>query len=151
MAKNWIKLDWDWREDPKVMDFESRCGKAALVDVVGLFCLMGEFEGMVDLTDNGTRLRAERVIGKRGRALERLVDEAAASGIVDADAWRVHRVVTSERAARDWTARKSRKDAVAKATAAAAEKRAAQAAAEAEARRRIFGDADAETEAASQP
>ena len=36
MAKPYIKLDMDWREDPKVMLFEERYGKAALVDRVAL-------------------------------------------------------------------------------------------------------------------
>ena len=51
MAKLWMKLDVDWRDDPKVMDYEDRHGKAALVDLIGLFCCLAEFDGMIDLKE----------------------------------------------------------------------------------------------------
>ena len=56
MAKPYIKLDMDWREDPKVMLFEERYGKSALVDWVALMCLMGEFGGSFCLDDEATQL-----------------------------------------------------------------------------------------------
>ena len=63
-TKPYIKLDTDWYDDPKVLDFQDRYGKAALVDLIKLFCVLGEFYGTIDLKDNAQKLRLQQVLGK---------------------------------------------------------------------------------------
>lgn len=110
MAKPYIKLDWDWRDDSKVMLFEDRHGKAALVDLIQLFCLLAEFGGSLDLNDEATSLRAQKVLRKKPKALEAFIDRVAACGIVSEDGWRGFRRVGSERSVKDAKARQSRRD-----------------------------------------
>ena len=97
----WIKLDHHWRDDPKVMVYEAEHGKAALVDVIELFCLMSEFGGVIDLGDKGARLRCEKQLGLKGAKLDRFVDSVAACGIVSAEWWDARGIVGSERSLRD--------------------------------------------------
>lgn len=123
----WIKLDHHWRDDPKVMVYEAEHGKASLVDVIELFCLMSEFGGVIDLGDKGARLRCEKQLGLRGAKLDRFVDDVAECGIVSAEWWRERGVVCSERSIRDAEKRQRRRDAQATASAAAKAARAAKA------------------------
>ena len=123
MAKPYIKLDLDWREDAKVILFESRYKKAALVDLVQLFVLMGEFGGSIDMTDEGARLRVQKVLGKSAAETRRFIARCADCGIVSNDAWEAFQRVGSERSEKDGTARKKRRDYALAASAAAAEKR----------------------------
>lgn len=123
----WIKLDHHWRDDPKVMVYEAEHGKAALVDVIELFCLMSEFGGVIDLGDKGARLRCEKQLGIKGAKLDRFVDSVAACGIVSAEWWDARGIVGSERSLRDAEKRQRRRDAQATATAAAKAARAAKA------------------------
>lgn len=117
MARNFIKLDWDWREDPKAMDFESRHGKAAMVDWVMLMISMQEIPpleaspGIIDYNDNGQRLKLERNMGKKGKALERFVGWCAECGLVSADEWERFRHIGSSRSVHDAEARARRKEA----------------------------------------
>ena len=127
MANYFIKLDWGWRDDSKVMDYEDRHGKAALVDVIVLFCLMSEFGGCIELADRGARLRCERALGKRGKALDRFLEGVAECGIVKAE-WLAAGRVASDRSLRDGKRRQARREAAAAASEAAAAKRAAAAA-----------------------
>lgn len=83
MAKPYIKLDMDWREDPKVMLFEERYGKAALVDWVALMCLMGEFGGSFCLDDEATQLRVQKVLRKKAKATEQFLEKCADCGLID--------------------------------------------------------------------
>lgn len=123
MAKPYIKLDFDWREDPKVMLFEERHGKASLVDLVQLFCVLGEFGGCIDMNDEASRLRVQKVLGKKGRAVEQFLDRVAGCGLISADGWSGFKRVGSERSVKDGTARTKRRDYALSASAAAAEKR----------------------------
>lgn len=122
-TKPYIKLDLDWREDPKVMDYEDRYGKAALVDLVMLFCALGEGGGTIDMKDNGQKLHLQRVVGKKGKPLETWLDRVAECGLIDADAWHAVRRIGSERSIRDGTARQKRRQYAAEASFAAACKR----------------------------
>lgn len=124
MAKNYIKLDLDWDSDPKVMDYESRYGKAALVDVVRLFCAMGEFFGRIDLADNGQRLKLQARLKKKGRALDSFLERCAGCGIVSPEALHALRVVCSDRSLRDGEARLRRRESAAAASDASARARA---------------------------
>ncbi len=124
----WIKLDHHWREDPKVMLYEAEHGKAALVDVIELFCLLSEFGGSIDLGDKGARLRCEKQLGLKGAKLDRFVDSVAECGIVSAEWWESRGVVGSERSLRDAEKRQRRREAAATATAAAKAAKAARAA-----------------------
>lgn len=120
---DWFKMDVHWRDDPKIMLYESRHGKAALVDVVELFGLLHELYGCVDMNDAGHALLASKRIGKRGKALEKFFDDVAECGIVNEAAWRELRRVGSERSMRDADARKRRRDAAVTASEAASRKR----------------------------
>lgn len=124
MAKPYIKLDQDWRSDPKIMDYESRHGKASLVDVIQLYCVLGEMFGSIDLNDNGQRLRLQSVIGKKGKALDRFLDDVAECGIISAESLKIYRRIMSERSMRDGAVRKRRRESALAASEKAAESRA---------------------------
>lgn len=122
-AKPYIKLDTDWYDDPKVLDFQDRYGKAALVDLVKLFCVLGEFYGSIDLKDNGQKIRLQQVIGKKGKALTSFLDKVASCGIINAEAYKALQRIGSDRSIRDGTARKNRREYALAASQAAADKR----------------------------
>ena len=122
-AKPYIKLDTDWYDDPKVLDFQDRYGKAALVDLVKLFCVLGEFYGSIDLKDNGQKIRLQQVIGKKGKALTAFLDKVASCGIINAEAYKALQRISSDRSIRDGTARKNRREYALAASQAAADKR----------------------------
>lgn len=122
-AKPYIKLDTDWYDDPKVLDFQDRYGKAALVDLIKLFCVLGEFYGSIDLKDNGQKIRLQQVIGKKGKALTSFLDKAASCGIINAEAYKALQRVGSDRSIRDGTARRNRREYALAASQAAADKR----------------------------
>lgn len=122
MAKPYIKLDLDWRDDPKVMLFEERHGKSALVDVVQLFCLMAEFGGSIDMNDEAARLRVQKVLGKRGKSLDQFLARCADCGIVSKEGWDVLKRIGSDRSIKDGMARQKRRDYAIAASEAAAKK-----------------------------
>lgn len=124
MAKMWMRLDLDWRDDPKVMDYEDRHGKAALVDLIGLFCLLAEFDGTIDLKDNGNRLAAQKRLGKKGKALDRFLDGVAECGLISADAWHGALRVGSDRSVREGEVRRRRRESARAASEKAAERHA---------------------------
>lgn len=123
MAGFWMRLDWDWREDPDVMEFEDEYGKAALVDLIELYCVMSEFYGILDMNDKGQRLKAQRKLGMTKTELETFIDQVASCGLISQEAWSVLGKVSSERSIKDGNARRTRKEAALKASEAAAEKR----------------------------
>lgn len=101
-AAIWIKLDSNWLQDIKIIDFRGRYGKAALVDVIQLFILMQQYpDGLVDMTQARNVANAELIIGKKGKALYKFLDRAAECGLIDAGLWESFRHVTSNRAATD--------------------------------------------------
>lgn len=101
-AAIWIKLDSNWLQDIKIIDFRGRYGKAALVDVIQLFILMQQYpDGLVDMTQARNVANAELIIGKKGKALYKFLDRAAGCGLIDGGLWESLRHVTSNRAATD--------------------------------------------------
>lgn len=107
----WIKLDRDWLQDIKVIDFKRKYGKAALVDVVQLFILMQQYpDGLVDMNAERNVANAELIIGKKGRKLSEFLDRAAGCGLIDAELWDSFRHVTSNRAAKDAMRRTRQRD-----------------------------------------
>ena len=123
MAKPYIKLDMDWREDPKVMLFEERYGKAALVDWVALMCLMGEFGGSFCLDDEATQLRVQKVLRKKAKATEQFLEKCADCGLIDEVGLYTFRRVGSARSIKDGEARAKRREYAIAASEAAREKR----------------------------
>lgn len=121
MAKPYIKLDWDWREDPKVMLFEERYGKPALVDLIQLFCLMSEFAGSIDMADEATQLRVQKVLRKKAHGVEQFIEKCADCGLVSSEAWFSLRRIGSDRSVKDGEARRKRRDYALAASAAASE------------------------------
>ena len=119
----WIKLDYDWRDDLKVIAFEQEHGKAALVDVIQLFVLMSRCGGVVDLSDAPTRKLARDLLGKTDKKLDQFVGWCAACGIVDAGLWEACRHATSNRASSDAQRMRNRQDSAEAASRAAAAKR----------------------------
>ena len=122
-AKPYIKLDCDWYDDPKILDFQDRYGKAALVDLVKLFCVLGEFYGTIDLKDNGQKIRLQQVLGKKGKALTAFLEKVASCDIINAEAYKALQRVGSDRSIRDGTARRNRREDALQASQAAADKR----------------------------
>ena len=123
-AKPYMKLDTDWYDDPKVLDFQDRYGKAALVDLIKLFCVMADFYGTIDLKDNGQKIRLQQVLGKNGKALTAFLDKVASCDLINAEAYHGLQRVGSERSIRDGTARRNRREYALAASQAAADKRA---------------------------
>lgn len=123
---NFIKLDYDWRSDPKVAEFEVLYGKRNLVDVVEIFILMSRYKGVIDLNNAGVRRVVEARVGRRGKQLDAFLDRCAECGIVDAGLWHGMGHVTSERAARDAQKAYRRAECALAASRAAAERRASE-------------------------
>ena len=122
----WIKLDWNWREDPNMMEFEDEYGKAALVDVIQLFCVMSEFYGELNMNEKSQRLKAQKSMGMNEEHLRSFITNVAECGIVSHSKWVATGKVSSERSLKDGKARRTRKEASAIAAEASAEKRRSQ-------------------------
>lgn len=122
-TKPYMKLDLDWHDDPKVLDFQDRYGKAAVVDLIKLFCVEAEFFGSVDLKDNGQKIKLQQVLGKKGKSLTTFLDKVASCGLIDPDAYSALGRVGSARSMKDGKARANRRGYALAASEAAKKKR----------------------------
>lgn len=111
MAGLYIKLDHDWLRDPKVRTFRKQAGKAALVDLVQLFILLGRNKGRVDIHDYGQREDAMDVLGMSEQKMLRFMDQAAECGIIDRDLWASMGVAMSTRSVKDAELKAARSEA----------------------------------------
>lgn len=111
MAGLFIKLDHDWLRDPKVRTFKKEAGKAGLVDLIQVYILMGRNHGRVDLSEYGNMEDAKDLLGMSEQRVVRTLDLAADCGVINSELWHGVRVVTSNRALKDATAREKRSDA----------------------------------------
>lgn len=119
----WIKLDIDWCSDPKILGFRDQYGKAALVDVVNLFCALSEFEGKIDLSVPSQRLFLERTVGKTGKGIRTFLDRCASADLIKRGCYEAFGLVASERSMRDGVKRKRRREAAVDAGVASGEAR----------------------------
>lgn len=119
----YIKLDLDWYDDPKILEFQDRYGKASLVDVIKLYCALGEFYGQIDLKERAQALHLQKVLGKKGKALDAFLEKCASVNLIKADAYKAFRRVASDRSIRDGEIRRTRRQNAIDASAAAAEAR----------------------------
>lgn len=119
---NYIKLDWEWRRDPKVRKLRAMYGKGALADLPQLFILMSVHCGRVDLNDVGDELDATDRMEMSRERLDAYLAKCAACGIIDEDMLRMG-IVTSNRAVKDAVVRTSRAESAKAASDAAARKR----------------------------
>lgn len=122
MAK-YIKLDWDWADDPKVMEFRELNGKAALFDLVQFYIALSKVGGVFDFNDRQSVLVMQSTLGKRGKALMTFINKVAACGLIDKDAWEQLKRAGSDRSIKDAEAMEKRRDYAAEASKAAAEAR----------------------------
>lgn len=122
MAKPYIKLDMDWREDPKVMLFEERYGKAALVDWVALMCLMASSAAASALMTKRRSWRVQKVLRKKAKATEQFLEKCADCGLIDEEGLYTFRRVGSARSIKDGEARAKRREYAIAASEAAREK-----------------------------
>lgn len=124
MAKSrYVRLDLDWREDPKTMLFEELHGKAALADWVSVMCLMAEAGGGFSMAERGMSLRVRKALGMTEARCMKLFDSLAECGLITFSAWKSMRLVTSCRAQEDAERAAKRRTYAANASAAAAAKR----------------------------
>lgn len=123
----WIKLDYDWMRDEKVIELKARYGRAALVDAVNAFVVMAKCGGICDMARPAHAEWARLYMDKQGKALSAAFDRLAEVGIIDAGLWEGLGHVTSNRALADARAAADEDSAnrarTRKATEAAAEKR----------------------------
>lgn len=119
----YIRLDLDWREDPKTMLFEERRGKGALADWVSVMCLMAEFGGGFSMAEPGTVLRVRKALGMTEARCRKLFGDLAECGLIIPSAWEGTQLVTSRRAMADAERVAKRRNLAASASAAAAAKR----------------------------
>lgn len=122
-GSRYIKLDLDWRDDPKTMVLEERHGRGTLADWVSVMCLMAEFGGSFSMDDAGTVLRVKKALGKSAALCLKIFGQLAECGLIDAQAWERSRTVTSRRAMADAERAAKRRRYAADASAAAAAKR----------------------------
>ena len=123
MAKPFIKLDYDWREDPKVLLFEKRYRKAALVDMLTMFIVITDCGGSMSANDEGHMLKAQKALGATEAGVEKLLGRMAECGLIEPGAWEGLRVATSRRIREGYTESRARKERALSASKAAAEKR----------------------------
>lgn len=123
MAKPFIKLDYDWREDPKVMLYEKRYKKAALVDLVTMFVLMADCGGYVDSTDEGHMLKACKALGMGEDGVLKVFGRMIDCGLADKGAWERSGIVCSRRSIAAFESADRRRESALEASKAAAEKR----------------------------
>lgn len=119
----YIKLDMDWQTDPKILDAKSRYGKAFLFDVVNLFCALGEFSGVIFLSEPAQRLHLENKVGKRGKSLETFINRCIECKIIRGDWYKAFNKIGSDRSLKDGDKRAKVKENALHASAAAANKR----------------------------
>ena len=118
----YIKLDWEWRRDPKVRKLRAVYGKAMLADLPQLFILMGIHGGRVDLNDVGDELDAVDRMEMGRERLDAYLAKCAECGIIDAGMLGMG-IVTSNRAVKDAEKRISRVESAMAASEAASRKR----------------------------
>lgn len=126
MPKPYIKLDYDWREDPKVMVYEQRHKKAALVDLIEVFILMADCGGYLDTNNEGHMLKACKTLGKTPAGVRKILSQMAECDLIRKDGWEKRGIATSDRANRDAVAKDKRRENALAASNAAAEKRRAE-------------------------
>lgn len=98
----WIKLDYDWMRDEKVIEVAAKYGRGVLVDVVNSFVLMSKCGGLADMAKPAHVEWAKWYMGKRSvKALYATFDKLAEFGIIDRVLWDNFGHVTSNRAAAD--------------------------------------------------
>lgn len=111
--KPWAKLDFDFFEDKKVLELQSRLGVRGAYDWVKLVALWADpdfRDARIELSDNGTALKLQAKLGKSPSALAKYLDVLADVGLIDRQLWQAERVVTCNRAAEDAMARQNRRD-----------------------------------------
>lgn len=124
MAKPWIKLDLDFEDDPKLLDYFDRWGERDYKYIIRLFLSLGEFDGRIEYQkNNGHRLKLRKRMGLPEKQLDAFIGRCIEVGIVDPDGWREFGVVANGRAIRDGQARQTRRECAGNASAKAAEKR----------------------------
>ena len=124
MAKPWIKLDLDFEDDPKILDYFDRYGERDYKYIIRLFLALGEFDGRIEYRkNNGHRLKLRKRMDMSEKALDAFLGRCMEVGIVDPDGWREFGVVANGRAIRDGISRQSRRESAGNASAKAAEKR----------------------------
>ncbi len=119
----YVRLDLDWRDDPKTMLLEERHGRGSLADWVSVMCLMAEFGGSFSMDDTGTVLRVRKALGKSAALCQKMFGQLAECGLIDPEAWQRSKLVTSRRAMADAERVAKRRRYAADASAAAAAKR----------------------------
>lgn len=97
----WIKLDYNWMMDEKMVNLRSKYGKAILVDAVNTFVLMAKCGGMADMGKPAHAEWARIYLGKTGKALTATFDKLAECDVIDGSLWHALGHVTSRRAADD--------------------------------------------------
>ena len=97
----WIKLDYEWMRDEKIIDLRAKYGKAVLVDAVNTFILMAKCGGLADMSKPAHVEWARVYLGKTGKALYAVFDKLAEFGVIDPLMWEGFGHVTSDRAVAD--------------------------------------------------
>lgn len=135
MPKLWIKLDVDWEEDEKVMDYFDRHSEKEYKNLIRLFLVLGEFGGRIEYkANNGHRLKFRHRMKMSDKAAEAFIARCVECDILDGDAWREFGTLCNARALRDGEKRRNRNESAANASAIAAAKRS---------RRAVADDGDA--------
>ena len=124
MAKPWIKLDLDFEDDPKVMDYFDRHGERDYKSIIRLFLALGEFDGRIEYRDNnGHRLKFRKRMHMTDKQAEAFIGRCMEVGLVDPDGWREFGVIANGRAIKDGDARRSRRESAVNAGAISGERR----------------------------
>ena len=110
-AKPWAKLDFDWFEDPHVIELRSRLGVRGELAWARLVAIWADFrDGRIDLGAPGVRRLLEMKLERKGGALDALFKEMADIGLIDADLYAALGVVTCNRATEDAEKRQARRE-----------------------------------------
>lgn len=108
MGKPYVKLDLDWRKDPKVRELRERHGLKGELAWVNMMCVFGRIEGAFDTKDPEHMAIARDAMRTSDEKVLLFCSWFAECGLIDPAVYARDGRASSARAAREQRARKGR-------------------------------------------
>lgn len=104
----YVKLDTDWRDDPKVALLRERHGCKAEFAWMNMIIVMFVCDGVFDANSKHAMAIAKRYMRTTEKKIRQYIEWFAECDLIDAEVYATHAHVTSTRAEREQRARKGR-------------------------------------------